>query len=103
VIHYYREGILGIGDPHFNFYYTLRFVKVLSLKNFEFPEVMGYPVFVGVGEIDELFSESGSRKLFEEVPSENKEFAVLPGAKHAHFIDNSFNPLFNWIDTTFEK
>ena len=103
VIHYYREGIMGIGDPHFNFYYTLRFLKVLSLKNFKFPDNITYPVFVGVGEIDELFSEDDSRKLFDEVPAKIKEFAVLPGAKHAYFEDNSFDPLFDWVDNTFEK
>ena len=64
---------------------------------------MPYPVFVGVGENDELFSESATRELFEEMPSETKEFALLPGAKHAYFGENSFDPLFNWVGTTFEK
>ncbi len=102
VIHYYRKGIRGIGDPSFNFYYTLRFLKFLNPTKFVLPEVMTYPVFVGVGEHDELFTADATRALFEEIRSDIKEFAVLPGAKHAHFEETSFNPLFNWIKNTFD-
>ncbi|MBY9002248.1 MAG: alpha/beta fold hydrolase [Candidatus Heimdallarchaeota archaeon] len=101
VIHYYREGIRGIGDPLFNFYYTLRFLKTINPQNFVLPEEMAYPIFVGVGESDELFSVDATKAFFEEIPSETKEFAVLPGAKHAHFEETSFDPMFNWIKNTF--
>ena len=100
VIHYYREGIRGIGDPLFNFYYTLRFLKTINPSNFVLPEEMTYPVFVGVGESDELFSIEATKAFFEEIPSETKEFAILPGAKHAHFEETSFDPLFKWIKDT---
>jgi len=102
VIHFYREGIRGIGDPHFNFYYTLRFLRLLNPTKFVLPEVITYPVFVGVGDHDELFTVDATRALFKEIPSDIKEFAVLPGAKHAHFEETSFNPLFNWIKNTFD-
>ncbi|NPD88843.1 MAG: alpha/beta fold hydrolase [Asgard group archaeon] len=101
VIHYYREGMRGKGDPQFNFYYTLRFLKTINPNNFVLPEKMTYPIFVGVGESDELFSIESTKAFFEEIPSETKEFAILPGAKHAHFEKNSFDPLFNWIKNTF--
>jgi len=102
IIHYYREGIRGIGDPLFNFHYTLRFLKLLNPTKFVLPEVMTYPVFVGVGEHDELFSVDATRAFFEEIPSDIKEFAVLPDAKHAHFEETSFEPMFNWIRNTFD-
>ncbi|MCG3220109.1 MAG: alpha/beta hydrolase, partial [Candidatus Heimdallarchaeota archaeon] len=99
--HYYREGIRGIGNPLFNFYYTLRFLKTLNPNNFVLPEKITYPLFVGVGESDELFSVDATKAFFEEIPSETKEFAILPGAKHAHFEENSFDPLFKWIRSSF--
>lgn len=102
VIHYYREGLRGIGDPLFNFYYTLRFLKAINPNEFDFPEVMTYPVFVGVGEHDELFSVDATKALYEEICSKNKEFAILLGAKHAHFGETSFDSMYNWIKNTFE-
>ena len=102
VIHYYREGIRGIEDPLFNFYYTLRFLKTINSNKLILPEEITYPVFVGVGENDELFSVDATKAFFEEIPSETKEFAILPGARHAHFEETSFEPLFNWIKNTFD-
>ena len=97
VIHYYREGIRGEGDPLFNFYYTLRFLKTINPNDLVFPESMNYPVFVGVGDNDELFAVEATRAFYEEIPCDTKKFAVLPSAKHAHFEENSFEPMFNWI------
>ena len=91
----------GKGDPLFNFYYTLRFLKTISPNSFVLPEEMTYPVFVGVGESDELFSVDATKAFFEEIPSETKEFAILPDAKHAHFEENSFNQMFYWVKKTF--
>jgi len=103
VIHYYRKGIRGEGDPLFNFYYTARFFKAINASNLVFPEVMNYPVFVGVGDNDELFTVEATRAFYEEIPCETKEFAVLPDAKHAHFEENSFDPLYNWINKMFDS
>ncbi|MCY3413698.1 MAG: alpha/beta fold hydrolase [Candidatus Heimdallarchaeota archaeon] len=103
VIHYYREGIRGQGDPHFNFHYTLRFLKVISAANFSFPEKIEYPVFVGIGDNDELFAIDAAKKLYEEVPSEIKQFSVLENCQHAFFGENSFDPLFNWINKTYKS
>ena len=38
-----------------------------------------------------------TRAFYEEIPCDSKKFAVLPGAKHAHFEENSFEPMYNWI------
>lgn len=101
IIHFYREGIRGKEDPLFNFFYTLRFLRTINPEDLVLPEEINYPVFVGVGESDELFSVDATKAFFEEIQSETKEFALLPGAKHAHFEENSFDPLYNWVKKSF--
>jgi esterase/lipase len=52
-----------------------------------------FPVFVGIGDSDELFSVDSCRELFEGIPSDSKEFYVAEGAKHAVFPDGAWDQL----------
>ncbi|MHA2002644.1 MAG: alpha/beta hydrolase [Candidatus Thorarchaeota archaeon] len=101
VIKYEREGMVGLDDPLFNFRYTLRFMRMVRFENIEFPEKLDFPVFVGIGDSDELFSVDSCRELYERVPSDSKEFYVAEGAKHAEFPDGAWNPLIEWTDSKF--
>jgi acylglycerol lipase len=101
VIKYEREGMVGLDDPLFNFRYTLRFMKIVRFDEIEFPEKLDFPVFVGIGDSDELFSVESCRELHEMVPSDQKEFYVAEGAKHAEFPEGAWKPLVEWMDKTF--
>ncbi len=101
VMEYRREGMVGLDDPLFTFRYTLRFMRTTILSDFHFPKEMPFPVLVGIGEEDELFAVEAARELYEEIPSETKNFLVAEAAKHAVFPDGSLNPIFDWVDTTF--
>jgi alpha-beta hydrolase superfamily lysophospholipase len=101
VIKYEREGMVGLDDPLFTFRYTLRFMRLVKFEDIEFPEKLDFPVFVGVGDSDELFSVDSCRELYEMVPSDSKEFHVFEGAKHAEFPDGAWNPLVEWVGRTF--
>ncbi len=102
VIRYYREGMIGLDNPLFNFSYTYRFMKIVSLRDFTFPELGEMPVFVGIGDNDELFSVEDCRALFDEVPSTNKMFHIAVGAKHSEFPPGSWDPLGRWLDEQFD-
>ncbi|MHA1928924.1 MAG: alpha/beta fold hydrolase [Candidatus Thorarchaeota archaeon] len=103
VIHYYREGMVGLDDPLFNFMYTLRFIKMNKTEDIELPDKLGIPFFVGVGDYDELFSEISVRELFDEIPVDDKTFHVFEGAKHAEFPEESWVPLLDWLKKHFDK
>jgi len=102
VIKYEREGMVGLDDPLFNFKYSLRFMRIISFDTEKFPERLDFPVFVGIGDSDELFSVDSCRELYEEVPTQSKEFHVAKGAKHAEFPDGSWSPLFTWMEENFD-
>jgi acylglycerol lipase len=106
VIEYEREGMTGTNDPLFNFKYTPRFLTILNAQKFtekyQFPEQLNFPVFVGIGEHDEIFSVETAHAFFDEVPSENKEFQVIPGAKHAEYPKGSWTSLITWLKKNFE-
>ncbi len=102
VIKYQREGMVGLDDPLFNFTYTLRFMRIVSFDTERFPDRLDIPVFVGIGDSDELFSVESCKELYEEIPSESKEFYVARGAKHAEFPEGSWSPLFDWMETNFK-
>jgi len=101
VIRYEREGMVGRDDPLFNFRYTLRFMRITALSQMTFPKNMNIPAFVGVGDNDELFSVEACRDLYNEIPSQVKEFRVAAGAKHAVFPQGSWNPLMDWLEKHF--
>ena len=105
VIEYKREGMIGLDDPLFTFKYTPRFLRILDAqkfaKQYQFPDHLGFPVFAGVGEHDEIFSVETTRAFFDEVPSETKEFQVIPGAKHAEYPKGCWNGLIAWLKQHF--
>ena len=102
VINYYREGIQGLDDPLFNFKYTLRFMKLFSIKKFDLSEKLELPIILGVGELDELFSVESAKSLLEDINSDDKVFFTMPGAKHAEgFTSESFKELQSWLISKF--
>jgi len=102
VITYYREGMMGSDDPLFNFKYTFRFMKIFRAEDLKIPERLNFPIFVGLGEHDELFTIEAGRELYDEIPSEKKEFFIIPGAKHADFPEGSLDRLVKWLHEKFE-
>ncbi len=102
IISYYRDGMTGLNDPLYNFKYTLRFMKILNVKKLNIPDKFEIPIALGIGEHDEIFSVESARSFFDEIPSENKRFIVLPGAKHAEFPEGSWSELINWLSSTFK-
>ena len=102
VINYYREGLLGLDDPLFNFKYTLRFMRLVSTKDLDLSGEIGCPVLLGVGEHDELFSVESAQSLLDEISSEDKKFFIIPGAKHAvGFTEESFKEIKSWLSAKF--
>ena len=101
-ISYYREGMLGLDDPLFNFKYTLRFMKIFNVSKTTFSPDLKIPVIVGVGDRDELFTVEAARSLFDEIPSERKEFIIMKGAQHAVFPEGAFDSLINWLNGNFK-
>ena len=101
VIKYGRDGMVGLNDPLFNFRYTLRFMRMMNHKDMEIPKELQIPFFVGIGDSDELFSVESCRALFEEIPSDSKEFHVFQDGKHAVFPEGSWVPLVTWLEKTF--
>ncbi|MHA1239460.1 MAG: alpha/beta hydrolase [Promethearchaeota archaeon] len=102
VINYYREGILGLDDPLFNFNYTLRFMKLVSFQDLDFPEEIECPVILGVGEHDEIFSVESAQSLLDEIPCKDKTFFIMAGAKHAvEFSEEAFKEIKSWLSAKF--
>ncbi|MHA2287771.1 MAG: alpha/beta hydrolase [Promethearchaeota archaeon] len=98
VIKYYREGILGLDDPLFNFNYTLRFMKFVNFQDLDLSKDIGCPVILGVGEHDELFSIESAQALLDAIPSKDKKFYVMPDAKHAiEFTEKAYGELKSWL------
>lgn len=118
LIEYRREGMLGLDDPLFNFRYTARFyasiygmspwsvVKMMGRNRIESPNLVlagrpNIPVWVAVGEQDELFAVDSARAFCDGLGSNAKTFAVIPGGRHAYFPPGSWAPLIAWMKTTF--
>ena len=102
VISYYREGILGLDDPLFNFKYTLRFMRLVGFKDLDFSEEIDCPILLGVGEHDELFSIESAKSLLDELPCSDKKFFIMPGAKHAvEFTEDKFKEFKSWLNNKF--
>jgi alpha-beta hydrolase superfamily lysophospholipase len=102
VIKYYRDGILGLDDPLFNFNYTLRFIRLVNFQGLNLSEELQCPVLLGVGEHDELFSVESAQSLLEDIPCKDKKFFIMPGAKHAvEFTDEKFQEIKSWLNSKF--
>ena len=113
-----REGQIGPDDPLFNFRYSPRFYSVLfgtgALKvmrfyssgtgdfpNIRFDGKLRIPLFVAVGEKDELFTAEAEKEFCDSIDCDDKEFHVLAGAKHAAWPRGSFDPLEGWLKRKF--
>jgi len=101
VIHYHRDGMIGLDNPLFNFHYTYRFMKIVALRDFTYPDLGDMPVFVGVGDSDELFAVEDCQALYDEILSTNKMFHVVVGGQHSEFPEGSWSPLNQWLDEQF--
>jgi len=115
LVDYRREGQVGINDPLFNFKYSARFFTVLygvgalrfmrmrgsDSPNLSFGGKLKVPLFVAVGEHDELFSAEGVREFCDGIDCDNKEFHVIPGARHAVWPRDAFTPLIDWLAKKF--
>lgn len=118
LIEYRRDGMMGVGDPLFNFRYSARFFAtlygipvgrlarmlrsgVLDSPHLRFDRPIGIPLFVAVGDQDELFSVDAARELFARIEAEDRTFSVVPGARHAAFPAGSTDPLVRWLNERF--
>jgi acylglycerol lipase len=118
VIEYRREGQLGLDDPLFNFRYSARFYSVLygagALKvmgmlrsglidspNLAFDRKLQVPLFVAVGDMDELFAVEAVKEFCDGIDCDDKEFQVIAGAKHAVWPQGAFAPLVDWLGKKF--
>jgi acylglycerol lipase len=118
VIEYRREGQLGRDDPLFTFHYSPRFYSVLygagALKvvgmtrsgvidspNLTFNSKLQVPLMVAVGDQDELFAVEAAREFYDGIDCDDKEFHVIPGAKHAVFPKEGWVPLIDWLGKKF--
>ncbi len=100
-VEYYRDGMLGMDDPLFNYKYTLRFLTMLDVNQLHIPETMKAPVLVGVGDQDELFAVDKVREFYDLIPGTNKEFLVWKGAKHAEIGRTHWEQIVEWLDRSF--
>ena len=98
VYEYYRDGMLGINDPLFNYKYTLRFLTMLDVKQLRLPENLDASVLVGVGDQDELFDVDKVREFYDQIPGNNKEFLVWKGAKHAEIGREHWEQIVEWLN-----
>jgi len=118
LIDYRREGQVGLDDPLFNFRYSARFYSVLygagALKvmqmfssgniespNLDFGGKLLAPLFVAVGDADELFPADAVKEFCDGIDSDDKEFHVIAGARHAVWPRGSFTPLVQWLEKRF--
>ncbi|MBN1821263.1 MAG: alpha/beta fold hydrolase [Prolixibacteraceae bacterium] len=98
---YYRDGMLGINDPLFNYKYTVRFLTMLDVKQLRIPENLKTPVLVGVGDQDELFDVDKVLEFYDLIPGNNKEFLVWKGATHAEIGREHWEQIVKWLDRSF--
>ena len=118
LIEYRREGQIGIDDSLFNFKYSARFYAVLygagalrvmrmlgsgmiDTPNLDLGGKLRVPLFVAVGDHDELFTVDGAKEFCDGICCDDKEFHVIPGAKHSVWPKDAFTPLVDWLAKKF--
>ena len=118
LIEYRREGQPGTGDPLFDFHYSARFYTVLygvgalavtrmlgsgfvDAPNINFDAKLKVPLFMAVGDRDELFTAEGVKEFCDGIDCDDKEFCVIPGARHAVWPRDAFAPLVDWLRRKF--
>jgi len=114
VVEYRREGQLGLDDPLFDFQYSARFYTVqygvgalkairmsgrgvIDSPNLTFNGKLHIPLFVAVGDGDELFSAEWVKEFCDGIDCDDKEFHVIQGARHAVWPRGAFAPLMAWL------
>lgn len=118
LIDYRREGMVGVGDPLFNFRYSARFhttfygVGALRLirmfregmvdsPNSRLEGNLRVPLLVAVGDQDELFTPESSRELGESLHSRDTTFLLIPGGRHAVPTPEMPGLLAGWLHPRF--
>ena len=116
LLEYRRGGQLGFDDPLFNFSYSARFysaiyglgaLKVMKMMRSGYLDPPNFdlklrvPLFVAVGDQDEIFTVEGVREFCDGVDCEDKRFQAIPGARHAVWPRGSFAPLVDWLREKF--
>jgi len=118
LIEYRRTGQIGLEDPLFDFHYSARFYTalygvgalavmgmfrsgVIDSPNLKFDSGLSIPLLVGVGDHDELFSAEAAREFCDGIDCDDKEFFVIPGARHAVFPKGCWGPLVSWLGRKF--
>jgi alpha-beta hydrolase superfamily lysophospholipase len=118
LIEYRRSGMIGLQDPLFNFSYSARFMTAfygvgaltvagmmrkgkLESPNLKFGSKLNVPLFLAVGENDELFSVEAARAFFDGIQADDKEFAAIRGATHAVFPTGCWAQLITWAKKHF--
>lgn len=118
LIEYRRAGMMGRGDPLFNFRYSARFYSSMygtsamtvasNLREnrigspyLDFRAGSDIPVFVGVGDQDEIFSVAAVQAFAQSLPFARKDVVIIPGARHASFPPGAWGPLLAWLGRNF--
>ena len=113
-----RKGQLGLDDPLFTFRYSARAytvfygagaLKVMGMTrsgiidspHVRFDRKLQFPLMVVVGDQDELFSTDAAKEFCDSIDCDDKEFHVIPGAKHAVFPKDAWTPLVTWLGKKF--
>ena len=100
---YYREGMTGIDDPLFNFNYTLKFLSVLNAKKIPLPKIISVPVYVAIGDQDEIFSVDSAREFFNEIQAKDKTFYIIPNGHHADLTEKTVVNFKQWLISKFNN
>lgn len=70
-------------DEYYTFDYTMRFFEHLEVGILELPKKIEQPVYVLVGEEDELWDVDEIRSFCKQLPAEDKRFESITGERHA--------------------
>ena len=74
---------------------------MIDSPNLDLGGKLKVPLFVAVGENDELFTAEGVKEFCEGIDCDDKEFHVIPGARHAVWPKGAFAPLAEWLASRF--
>lgn len=120
LIEYRRSGQIGLDDPLFNFHYSARFytalygvgaLKVISMlssgiidsPNLTFDGRLMIPLFIAVGDQDELFAADAVKEYCDGIDSGDKESHLISGMRHAVWPADAYVPLADWLRRKFRS
>jgi acylglycerol lipase len=101
-VEYYRDGMTVSKDTLFNFRYTLRFLTMLDVKKLRVPKEFNAPVFVGVGDKDELFEVDKVKDFYNLIRGDKKTFLIMKNATHAKISRENWEEVVTWLDKTYQ-